>query len=255
MIRILIIEDEQLAARKLKEMILSIEPAAEILSVIDTVRDAVKWLSANTADLMFLDINLSDGNSFEIFNQLEVKTPVIFTTAYDEYALKAFKVNSIDYLLKPFTAEDVRNALEKFRNVYKAGRQSTDLQDLIRMLSPEKQYQNRFLVSAGAMIKSITIEEISYFYSTEKSTFICTDNNHHYATAQSLDKVEMLVDPAQFFRVNRNFLVKYKSIKNIYSLSKSRIKLELIPKPGNDVLVSFNKSGEFRQWLGKLPES
>ncbi len=252
--RILIIEDEQPAARKLREMILAVEPDAEIPEVIDTVREAVIWLKRNTADLIFLDIHLSDGNSFDIFSQVEVRTPVIFTTAYDEYALKAFKVNSIDYLLKPFTSEDIRRAIGKFNELFTPARRGTDLEDLVRMLNPGRQYQQRFLVSAGAMIKSITVEDIAYFFSTEKSSFICTHSDHRYATVQSLDKLEMLTDPAQFFRINRNFLVNYRSIKGMYSLSKSRIKLDLIPNAGEEVLVSFNKSADFRQWLGKLPE-
>jgi two-component system, LytTR family, response regulator LytT len=255
MTRVLIIEDEKLAARRLEELILSVEPATEILATLDTVRESIEWLSSHDAELIFMDIHLSDGISFDIFKNPEIKTPVIFTTAYDEYALKAFKVNSIDYLLKPFSRDDVKNALDKFQSLFRGKSENPDLENLARMLSPHRKYQNRFLVSAGSMIKSLTIDEIAYFYNLEKNTFICTDNNHSYAYGQSLDKLEMLTDPEQFFRVNRNFLVGFKSIKRIFSLSKSRIKLELQPQPEQEVLVSFNKSGEFRQWLGKLPES
>jgi DNA-binding LytR/AlgR family response regulator len=254
MIKVLIIEDEKLAALRLRELLSTAEPGIEILTVIDTVRDSVKWLSNGNADLIFLDIHLSDGNSFEIFNRIVVKIPVIFTTAYDEYAIRAFKVNSIDYLLKPFTLEDVKKALEKYHLIYQSKRETQELEDLIRILNPVKQFQKRFLVTAGSLIKSIPVEEISYFFNIEKSSFISTFDNHNYASGQSLDKTEMLVDPSQFFRVNRNFLISYSSIHKIHSLSKSRIKLELIPKTETEVLVSFNKSAEFRQWLGKLPE-
>ncbi len=254
MIRILIIEDEKLAAQRLAELIHSIGSDFEILTTLDTVRDSIAWLKSEKADLIFMDIHLSDGISFEIFNILEIKTPVIFTTAYDEYALKAFKVNSIDYLLKPFSGEDVKNALEKYRTFFQGRSENPDLENLVRMLNPHRQYQKRFLVNAGTLIKSITIEEIAYFYNIEKSTFICTESNHSYASGQSLDKLEMLIDPEQFFRINRNFLIGFKSIKKIYSLSKSRIKLELFPQTDLEILVSFNKSGEFRQWLGKMPE-
>jgi len=254
MISILIIEDERLAANRLEELIHSIEPSVRILAVLDTVRESVSWLKSNTADLVFMDINLSDGISFDIFKTIDLKTPVIFTTAYDEYALKAFKVNSIDYLLKPFSKEDVRFAIEKYRAFFKDKTENPDLENLVRMLNPNRQYQNRFLVSAGSLMKSLGIEEIAYFYNLEKSTFICTFTNHHYASGLSLDKLEMLINPEQFFRINRNFLLGFKSIKKIYTLSKSRIKLEIEPPSDQDILVSFNKSGEFRQWLGKLSE-
>lgn len=255
MIRVLIIEDEQLAVRRLREIFSSLDFDIHVLGNIDTIRDSVRWLSNNKADLLFVDIHLSDGISFEIFNQLDIKTPVIFTTAYDEYALRAFRLNSIDYLLKPFSRDDVNRALEKYVNHFHDKSELPDLKDLIRILNPERQYQKRFLVHAGGLIRSLIIEEIAYFYNLEKNTFICSEDNHHYASGQSLDKLEMMIDPEQYFRVNRNYLVGFRSIRKIFTLSKSRIKLELEPKPMDEVLVSFNKSGEFRQWLGKLPET
>jgi len=254
MIKVLIVEDERLAASKLEELLYSIDKEIEILATIDTVRESIEWISQNTVDLIFLDIHLSDGISFDIFKKVDIKTPIIFTTAYDEYALKAFKVNSIDYLLKPFSKEDVQTGLSKFKSLFQNGKTTPDFDNLIRMLNPNKQYQKRFLVNAGAALKSITIDEIAYFYNIEKNTFICSNSNQHYASTQSLDKLELLIDSEQFFRVNRNFLVGFKSIKKMYSLSKSRIKLELQPIPDQEVLVSFNKSGEFRIWLGKVPE-
>jgi DNA-binding LytR/AlgR family response regulator len=255
MIRVLIVEDEKLAAQRLEELLHSVEPQIEILAILDTVRESVSWLSTCKADLIFLDIHLSDGISFDIFKQLEIKTPVIFTTAYDEYALKAFKVNSIDYLLKPFSRDDVKNALEKFHAFFEGKKGNPDLESLFHMLNPKRQYQKRFLVNAGMTIKSLTIEEIAYFYNLEKSTFICIENGQSYASTLSLDKLEMLLDPDDFFRINRNFIVGFRSIKKIHSLSKSRIKLELLPKSDQEILVSFNKSSEFRLWLGKMPES
>ncbi len=254
MINVLIIEDEKLAAKRLEELIHSVNPDINILETLDTVRDSINWLKSKTADLIFMDIHLSDGISFDIFKDVDLKIPVIFTTAYDQYALKAFKVNSIDYLLKPFNKEEVALALEKFRTFYKEKTENPDLENLVRMLNPDRQYQNRFLVSAGSMMKSIGIDEIAYFYNLEKSTFICTNSDHHYASGLSLDKLEMLVNPEQFFRINRNFLLGFKSIRKIFTLSKSRIKLEIQPPSSQEILVSFNKSGEFRFWLGKIPE-
>lgn len=198
-----------------------------------------------------MDIHLSDGNSFEIFEKVEVKTPVVFTTAYNDYAIRAFKVNSVDYLMKPFSREDVARAIEKYRDIYKAGNAVSDMETLIRMMRPGREYQKRFLISAGSRLKSLPVEDIAYFYSIEKNTMICSRDNHQYPLDLSLDKLEMLTNPEKFFRVNRNFLVSFASIKNMYSLSKSRIKLELIPHPEEEVLVSFNKSHEFRVWLGK----
>lgn len=254
MIKVLIVEDERLAASKLEELLYSIDKEIEIVAIIDTVRESIEWIGQNSVDLIFLDIHLSDGISFDIFKKIEIKTPIIFTTAYDEYALKAFKVNSVDYLLKPFSKADVQLALGKFKSLFQNGKASPDIENLIRILNPNKQYQKRFLVNAGTALKSITIDEIAYFYNIEKNTFICSNNNQHYASSQSLDKLELLIDTEQFFRINRNFLIGFKSIKKMYSLSKSRIKLELQPTPDQEVLVSFNKSGEFRIWLGKVPE-
>ncbi|MCB8994645.1 MAG: response regulator transcription factor [Bacteroidales bacterium] len=255
MIRVLIIEDEKLAAKRLEELILTLEPGIKILAVLDTVRDSISWLKNKMADLVFMDIHLSDGNSFEIFEHVEVKTPVIFTTAYDEYALKAFRVNSIDYLLKPFSPVDVRKAMEKYHSYFSTPNDGPDIESLIKMLKPDRKYQSRFLITAGSIIKSISIEEISYFYNLEKSNFICTSAGKNYASGLSLDKIELLVDPDLFFRINRNFLISYKSIRNIYNLSKSRIKIDVHPpQEDQDILVSFNKSAEFRQWLGKITE-
>ncbi len=249
--KVLIIEDEQPAAKRLEEIILSIIPDAEIPAILDTVRDSVKWLKGFSADLIFMDIHLSDGNSFEIFEKVQMLTPVVFTTAYNDYAIRAFKVNSVDYLMKPFSREDVARAIEKYRGFFRTGNFDPDMESLIRMMKPGREYQKRFLVTAGARLKSIQVEDVAYFYSLEKNTFICTRNNHQYPFEFSLDKLEMLVEPENFFRINRNFLVSYTSIKNMYSLSKSRIKLELTPPPEDETLVSFNKSHEFRVWLGK----
>lgn len=247
---VLIIEDEELAARNLEKQLKKIVPDVNVLSKIDSIRGAVSWLSVNRADLIFLDIHLSDGLSFSIFEQIEVDTPIIFTTAYDQYTLKAFKVHSIDYLLKPIDLKELKHSVEKYQKIINQGAKG-DLQALLESFKPQKEFQKRFVVHAGQKIKMIKTEEVAWFNGSDKGTFLNTFTNKSYDIDFSLDKLEEIIDPEKFFRINRNYIINIEAIEEMYTLAKSRIKVELKPKPTDETLVSFNRMSSFRKWLNK----
>jgi len=247
-LKVLIIEDESIAAQNLAWMLSEIDPEIAVVNQIDTVRQSVKWLKENQVDLIFMDIHLSDDNCFKIFEEIEVRIPVIFTTAYDQYSIKAFKVNSIDYLLKPIDMEDLRMSLKKFESLFNKQLTYNQLVEYLKNQS-QREYQQRFLVHAGLKIKSIKTQEIAYFYSMEKNTFLHSYENKSYGIDQSLDAIESLMDPKVFFRINRKFLIHIDSIANMFILSKSQVKIELNPPTQEEVLVSLSKSNEFKQWL------
>ena len=252
MIKTLIIEDEEPAARRLGKMLTGIEPSIEILDTIDSVEATVKWLEANESpDLIMLDIQLADGLSFEIFRQTSVDSFVIFTTAYDEYAIKAFELNSIDYLLKPVDRSKLEQSIRKYKKMTENSR-GIDIQALMETLEGRKSsYKKRFAVNIGSRIVSVETSSVAWFYTLEKSSYLCTDDNRHYPLEFSLEHLEELLDPDQFFRVNRQYLVRYSAIQHIHILSKSRIKLELQPPPKDDLLVATARAHEFRLWLDR----
>jgi two-component system response regulator LytT len=247
--RTIIIEDEMPAAVYLGSLLAKLAPDVEIVGVIDNVKAAVEWLKNNQADLIFLDIHLGDDNSFSIFSQIKIDTPIIFTTAYDEYALRAFKLNSIDYLLKPFTEDDLKAALKKFSKQQKTA--AVDIQGIIEAMNINRQWQERFMVVAGQKIKSIPVTDIAYFLSEGRYVKLVTKSGEGYLLDQSLENLEQKTDPKLFFRVNRQALVRFESIKQMVVWSKSRVKLELEPKAEFDIIVSIDKSGEFKRWLNR----
>lgn len=249
--KVLIIEDEQIAADNLEKQLKSIDSQIQVLNKIESVRDSVSWLSHNSADLIFLDINLSDGLCFSIFEQVEVNIPVIFTTAYDQYALKAFKLYSIDYLLKPIELTDLENSIEKFRKITGSISKNPDFQTLIDHLKKEKDYQKRFVINIDRKIKIVKTEEIAYFTGSDNGTFLTTFSNKNYAVDYSLDKLETMLDPELYFRVNRNFIINIDAIKDMYTLAKSRVQIVLEPKPEQETLVSFNRMSNFRKWINR----
>jgi len=249
---VLIIEDEQPAALRLKKMLMSFDKDIEILDILDTVESAVKWLAVNPQpDLIMLDIQLGDGLSFEIFRKIKVDSYVIFTTAYDEYAIKAFEVNSIDYLLKPVDETRLENSLKKYKK-FKSASQTDSINKLLETIeSRSDRFKKRFVVSIANKIKVVDTKDVSYFYSKEKSTFLCTSDNRHYPLDFSLDHIEEMLNPEVFFRVNRQFIVQFISIVKIDILSKSRIQLETNPKSAEEIIVSSARTAEFRDWLDK----
>lgn len=248
--RILIIEDEKIATDRLERLLLDIEPNASILAKIDSVQRSVEWLSTNTADLIFMDIQLSDGVSFSIFEQIKLDTPVIFTTAYDEYALKAFRVNSVSYLLKPINQDDLKAGIEKFKKIHWAPDDS--IRQLIASLYDKRDlYRESFVLQIGDKIIRIEPAEIAYFYASEKSVFLRTFQNKSYPIECSLDSLEDQLDPKKFFRINRKMIIHLRSIQSMTAFSRARVKLKLSPSPDceDDALVSTARSSDFRKWL------
>lgn len=250
--RVLIIEDEELAADTLQKILIHIDPSIQILAILGTVESAVAWLQRNTADLLFMDIHLGDGESFEIFEQIQVASPVIFTTAYDQYTLKAFKNQGIDYLLKPFDEEDVRSALDKLHNL----RKSPELilsQNLQHTALRSGKQRSRFMVKIGQLIRTVNSEDVAYFMADDKYLFLVTKDQQNYIIEETIGSLEPQLDPAAFFRINRKFIINIGSIKEMYKLSRNRLKILLQPAPGNgiEVIVSEERAEAFKNWLNQ----
>jgi DNA-binding LytR/AlgR family response regulator len=253
MYKVLIIEDEKPAAEWLRKLILKFKPEISVLSVIDSVSGAAEWFRQNpSSDLVFMDIQLADGLSFEIFERVEVPCPVIFTTAYEEYAIKAFKVNSIDYLLKPIAYDELESAFHKFANraqqVLYAPTVTIELLNNVREML-RKQYKTRFIIKVGEHLKSIPIEDILFFYSLEKATFLCTNDFKNYLVDYSLDRVSEMVDERRFFRINRKYMLSNQSIADIVVYSNSRLKIKLKKPDEEGIIVSRDKVPAFKEWL------
>ncbi|MCV2483693.1 LytTR family DNA-binding domain-containing protein [Flavobacterium sp. SH_e] len=252
----LIIEDEKPAARLLQRKLEKLDVKVE--TMLHSVEEAVQWFENNShPDLIFLDIQLSDGLSFEIFEKIDIKSAIIFTTAYDEYALKAFKLNSIDYLLKPIDEDDLETAVSKFKSrLPKAASESTNMQldfeQIRQMLSNpfEKTYKKRFTVKIGQHLKVITTEEIECFFSENKGTYIHTYDNRDYLIDSTLEILEQEIDKKDFFRVSRKFIVPLKAIKEIQVYTNSRLKVILPTYKEDEVIVSREKVQDFKAWLG-----
>jgi DNA-binding LytR/AlgR family response regulator len=254
--KIIIIEDEHLAARRLENMIREIDPEVEILAKLESVKESVEWFKNNEhPDLIFLDIHLEDGLSFSIFDQVKVNAPIIFTTAFDEYAIKAFKLKSIDYLLKPIIADDLKKAVNKFRD-WGEKMQVIDIKELYRLVQGNTQnYRERFSVVVGQKLKSIDVKDIAYFFSNSGITFVVMLSKSQYSLDESLDNLMSELDPKMFFRVNRQYIVSLRSIVNIHIFPKSRLKLELNPPVPEGVFVSLDKVVDFKKWLdGRVEE-
>lgn len=246
----LIIEDEYRAADRLERLLLKLDDSIEVLEKLDSVESAVDWLQNNShPPLLFCDIQLADGLSFEIFEKVSVSSFIVFTTAYDEYAIKAFDLNSIDYLLKPIDEEKLKRSLEKF-NSFSQQTSNIDIESIRQVLGMgEKEYKQRFVVYVGNKIKTINTEDIAWFVFEDRTTFLVTKDNKFLPVDFSLDKLEQMLSSKEFFRISRQYLVRFESISNISILSKSRIKIILNPEARNDVLVSSAKSSKFREWL------
>jgi len=250
MMKTLIIEDENLAAERLEKQLQEIDPSIQVLDKIGSVKDSVKWLRNNTADLIFLDIQLSDGISFNIFNQLTVPTPVIFTTAYDQYAIKAFNLNSVAYLLKPIRKSELKESLEKYKSMKSAF--GIDFEHMMATYQGRKpEYKKRFLIRIGDKYKKVETNEIAYLYALEKSIFFKTFAGKTLNIDYSLDALEELLNPDQFFRINRKYIVNIESIDHMVAWGRGRIKLDLNPKLEEDMeaIVSIERSGDFKNWM------
>jgi DNA-binding LytR/AlgR family response regulator len=247
-----IIEDEKLAQERLEELINQVDSSIEVTAKLASVEESIKWLKKNEPDLIFLDIQLEDGLSFEIFDKVTIDVPVIFTTAYDQYAIKAFKLNSIDYLLKPIRKAELEEALNKYKNIKNS--YLRDFEDVFKsIMNKEISYKKRFLVQYGQKIKKVETEEIAYFYAMEKNVFMTTYEKSNYPVNYSLDKLTEILDPEKFFRINRKMIISFDAIKNMIPFSRSRIKIELNPPAPKEVeaLVSVERASSFKEWLDK----
>ena len=249
---IIIIEDEKPAARLLQRKIEKLE--LQVNTLLHSVEESISWFQNNShPDLIFLDIQLSDGLSFEIFEQINIKSAVIFTTAYDEYALRAFKLNSIDYLLKPIDEDELAIAISKFQNQFQQHNiNSLDFEAIKRMLvNPvSKEYRKRFSVKIGQQLKVIDVAEIECFYSENKGTYIHTLDNRDYLIDSSLEVVESELNPKDFFRINRKFIIPMQSVKEIQVYSNSRLKISLPTYKADEVIVARERVSDFKEWLG-----
>ena len=248
---VIIIEDEKPAARRLNRMLSVLD--IEVKTMLHSVEESINWFQNNKhPDLIFLDIQLSDGLSFEIFEEIEVKSAIIFTTAYDEYALKAFKLNSIDYLLKPLDEDELKIAVDKFKeNQTQKSEVKVNIDDIRKLLiNPvDRKFKKRFTIKVGQHIKIIHIDEIECFYSENKATYIHTNSNRNYLIDDSLEHWQEQLNPEHFFRVNRTFIVHINAIKDIVSYTNSRLKLVLHSYIDTEIIVSRERVKEFKNWI------
>lgn len=253
---VLIIEDEAPASRRLSGFIKELYPDFKIVDIIESVDASVKWFNCHLApDIIFMDIQLADGLSFEIFEKAHISSPVIFTTAYDEYALKAFKVNSIDYLLKPINKEELEQSIRKYKDLRSRfsqnGQNEESLQNLIKSLREnKKEYKNRFLVKLGDRLIPLKEEDIAYFRAEDKIVLLHTTDNKKFAIDTTLDTLIVQLDPSKFFRLNRQLIAHSQAIKSIHTYFNGKLKIYLQPDVSEEVTVSREKSMEFKQWLG-----
>jgi DNA-binding LytR/AlgR family response regulator len=254
--RIVIIEDEPMAADRLENLLLQVYPAICVAGRCDSVQKSVKWFRENDPpDILFLDIQLGDGLSFEIFEQVEISCPVIFTTAYDSYAIDAFRVNSIAYLLKPVKKEELSASLDKYKaSPYFEGNRLAQEQrfalDQVQQLLT-RQYKKRFLIKSGLHIRTVPAEDILFFYSLEKATYGVVASGKTFLFDHTLDQLEKLLDPALFFRINRRYIVSVAALADIITYSNSRLKLLLRHCADEDILVSRERMQEFKEWLDR----
>ena len=253
-----IIEDEAPAAARLAQLLEEIDPELRILATLPSVERACDWLRDHRPDLLLVDIHLSDGSSFEIFRRLDLRIPAIFTTAYDEYAIEAFRVNSVDYLLKPVRREELRRALEKYRDLHHGEAtedgQLAGLESLLRQLAPSAEPRRRhFLIQVGQKLQQLRVEDIAYCYAMEKSTFCMSAQRQLLPLDRSLDRLQEELPEDTFFRINRKMIVNMRSITAMHAWSRSRIRLTLDPPEpkGVEALVSVERTAAFREWLDR----
>lgn len=244
----LIVEDERFAYEELKRMMTALRPNYVLVKRTLSVTGTIEYLKSNTVDLILMDIRLADGSCFDVFNHVEVVTPVIFTTAYDEHAIKAFKLNSIDYLLKPFDEKELEGALVKFENFHQNPKKSTLVPHILEQLVPNKT-KNRFLISKGDYYHYVETKDIAHFYSEQGVVFLHTFQNKRYIVNYTLDQLEPQLDPQSFLRVSRNCIAQLKAIENIARHFNSRLKLSFSPICPHEVLVSRVRVPDFLKWI------
>lgn len=246
--KVVIIEDEKLNADRLKRLIKAVRPRIEVLAVLDSVAESVLWLNLNPSpDLVFMDIKLSDGLSFEIFDKIKIQCPIIFTTAYDEYAVKAFKYNSIDYLLKPIDQEELQIAMERLET-FQNDCYSKSIDGLLSYLKP-KEYRSRFLLSYRDGYKSVLVDDIAYFYSELKVTWAQLYSGNKEVIPQTLEELEGELNPKFFFRANRQYIIHIDAVLHIHNYFNGKLKLVLKKNTDAEIIVSRDKAGQLKEWM------
>ena len=249
--KVLIIEDEAPAVRKLRGLLNNQDVDIEVLADIDTVEEAVEWLSNNPSpDVIFSDIQLADGVSFEIYSKVPPKCPIIFTTAYDEYALKAFELNSLDYLLKPYTEEQFNRAFQKIKTTSTNANEVDKIKSVLAQLNiKSNQYKERFLVSKAGVLLPIKVDDVAYFYTEDKTINLVTKTKERYFISSSLDELELLLNPSNFYRVNRQYIVNANAIVKIENFFNGKLVIQLNPTAPHEVVVSRARATSFKNWM------
>ncbi len=248
--KVLIVEDEKLAREYLEELLEKSDYPIQITGRVDSVKNGLKWFLKNPhPDLVFMDIDLGDGLCFEIFDAIDINSPVIFTTAYDAYAIKAFKVNSIDYLLKPFDLDSLNKALEKFSKWGQPMASDPVKKDTNQLLLPS--FKERFIIKIGSHLKTIPVQDVLFFYSQEKSTFAFTADHRNYLIDYSLESLEPLLHPAKYFRINRKYIISLNAISDILQYSNSRLKVVVNPNLDHEMIVARDRVNAFKEWLDR----
>ncbi|MGB0524979.1 MAG: LytR/AlgR family response regulator transcription factor [Flammeovirgaceae bacterium] len=255
--RALIIEDETNAAEKIQRLLRRYDPSIEVVGCLESISSSIDWLQNpnHEYDLILSDIQLTDGLSFDIFKQVEITKPIIFTTAFDEYALEAFKLNSIAYLLKPVTLDALAESMDKLETLKQSfssegqSAQLAALQQALGMIQQKNPYKERFMVKLGDHIRSIPTHKISFFYAEGRNVFLITDLQRKFIIDYKLEDLEGFLDPKAFYRVNRSFIVNIQGIKEVLVYSKSRLKVELLQEAPKEIIVSREKVSDFKDWF------
>ncbi len=252
----LLIEDEPYAVQQVQSLLAESAPDIDLIAVLDSIQSTVEWFSAHSPpDLVFMDVHLADGSCFEIFSHININVPIVFITAYDQYALEAFRVNGLDYLLKPLKKKDLERSLERFYEISAKKSGHVDYDRIAReILQKTGQYQKRLLIRYGQKITIIDISDVAYFYADSKDTLICTFDKRLYPADQNLEQLQQILSPEEFFRVNRKILINIRAITSMTSYSRSRIKLHLDPPFDEDVIVSTERTPGFKTWLTSPPK-
>ncbi|WP_134087853.1 LytTR family DNA-binding domain-containing protein [Olivibacter sp. XZL3] len=246
--KVLIVEDETAAYESLVEILKEINPTIEVLHNTESVGQTVKWLKGNPApDLILMDIHLSDGSAFLIFDHIDVEAPIIFTTAYDEYAIEAFKVNSIDYLLKPIKNSDVERALHKFSRWSQAD--ITTYLSKVAKLAPTTRYRDKILVPVKDQLLPIDLRQVSYFYTTDKNTHIYLKDGNNHPYSRTLDQIFSSLNPSDFYRANKQYIIARSAVKNITIWFDNRLFITLDTEVPERIYISKNRAAEFKEWI------
>lgn len=258
MYKVLIVEDEAPSARKLKMLLGKLSDEFEVIALLESIEESLEFFeTGEQLDLIFMDIHLSDGNSFEIFEQIDIDTPIIFTTAFNQYAIQAFKQNSVDYLLKPINLSDLENSINKFKKIYGSYKEhpeaSIDYQLLGKLVAQQvtPEYKERFLVSYRDELKSISTDDIAFVFAESKAVFIQVKDGKIYDINYTMEQVENNLNPKSFFRINRKYIVQIDVIKNVSWYSKSKLKVLTDPETPSELFVPADKISRFKEWLNK----